>query len=79
MTSSQHPSGTDRCWEAVQQQKEQFDAVINIQGDEPFVHPHQIQKLIHCLEYDEVQIATLAKKIEKSGNHCRHQYTQDIF
>ena len=66
MTSSQHPSGTDRCWEAVQQQKEQFDAVINIQGDEPFVHPHQIQKLIHCLEYDEVQIATLAKKIEKA-------------
>ena len=39
MTSSQHPSGTDRCWEAVQQQKEQFDAVINIQGDEPFCTP----------------------------------------
>ena len=66
MTSSQHPSGTDRCWEAVQQQKEQFDAVINIQGDEPFVHPQQIQKLVHCLKDEEVQIATLAKKIEKA-------------
>lgn len=65
LTSSQHPSGTDRCWEAVQQQKEPFDAVINIQGDEPFVHPQQIQKLVHCLENEEVQIATLAKKIEK--------------
>ena len=65
MTSSQHPTGTDRCWEAVQQQKEQFDAVINIQGDEPFVHPQQIQKLVYCLQDEEAQIATLAKKIEK--------------
>ena len=75
MTKSQHTTGTDRCWEAVQQQKEQFDAVINIQGDEPFVHPQQIQKLAYCLEEKDVQIATLAKKIEKAEKHCRHQYT----
>ena len=37
MTSTAHRSGTDRCWEAYQKQGQQFDVVINVQGDEPFI------------------------------------------
>ena len=37
MTSSKHPSGTDRCFEALEKMgKDKYDVVVNIQGDEPF-------------------------------------------
>ena len=44
MTSDQHRSGTDRCYEAYQKIGEGYDVIVNIQGDEPFIHPEQIQK-----------------------------------
>lgn len=65
MTSSEHPSGTDRCLEALQKMEEKFDAVINIQGDEPFIHPEQIQKIANCLQEQNTQIATLGKAVSK--------------
>lgn len=58
MTDPQHPSGTDRCMEALQQLKGSFDYVINIQGDEPFIHPEQIDELASVLD-GKVQLATL--------------------
>src|SRR6185437_9831005 len=42
MTAVHHPSGTDRCWEALQQLGTEYQYVINIQGDEPFIDPEQI-------------------------------------
>lgn len=63
MTRMDHASGTDRCAEVLSKQKESFDAVINIQGDEPFIQPEQIDLLVSCFEDNEVQIATLVKKI----------------
>jgi len=52
MTSTRHSSGTDRCAEAVgrveQELGEQFDVVLNIQGDEPFIEPQQISLLMEC-------------------------------
>ena len=45
MTSDQHRSGTDRCEEAYQKVGEPFDVIINIQGDEPFIHPEQIETI----------------------------------
>jgi 3-deoxy-manno-octulosonate cytidylyltransferase (CMP-KDO synthetase) len=63
LTSADHPSGTDRCLEALQKEEETYDVVINIQGDEPFIHPSQIDKLSACFDQEETQIATLAKKI----------------
>jgi 3-deoxy-manno-octulosonate cytidylyltransferase (CMP-KDO synthetase) len=63
MTSSDHPSGTDRCYEAMQLAGESFDIVVNIQGDEPFIHPKQIDLVASCFSEKQVQIATLVKKI----------------
>ena len=63
MTSDAHRSGTDRCYEAYTKLNEHFDVVINIQGDEPFIHPNQIQSLKDCFTDNQVQIATLVRKV----------------
>jgi len=63
MTSPNHQSGTDRCAEVVNKLTEQYDVVINIQGDEPFIDPKQITQLCNCFLDDKTQIATLIKKI----------------
>jgi 3-deoxy-manno-octulosonate cytidylyltransferase (CMP-KDO synthetase) len=62
MTSEMHASGTDRCYEALIQQGDAFDYVLNIQGDEPFIAPEQIELLAALLD-GETQLATLVKKI----------------
>lgn len=67
MTSSSHQSGTDRCAEAakkiVQKTGKDIDVVINIQGDEPFIKPEQINHLISCFNDSTVEIATLVRKV----------------
>lgn len=68
MTSTEHNSGTDRCYEAVSllhklDSSLSFDVIINIQGDEPFVDPAQIDLLCNCFSNSETKIATLIKKI----------------
>ena len=63
MTKENHVSGTDRCYEALTLQKAQFDYVVNIQGDEPFIQPEHIDLLAGLLD-GKTQIATLVKKIE---------------
>ncbi|WP_419801140.1 3-deoxy-manno-octulosonate cytidylyltransferase [Mucilaginibacter sp.] len=62
MTSAQHQSGTDRCAE-VSAIFPEFDVVINIQGDEPFINPNQINKLAACFTDEKTELATLVKKI----------------
>ncbi len=64
MTSSNHPSGTDRCNEVLSQQKESYNIVVNIQGDEPYIDPEQIEQVVQLFTEKEVQISTLAKKID---------------
>ena len=59
MTSDQHRSGTDRCYEAYQKIGEGYDVIVNIQGDEPFIHPEQIQTIKTCFADANTQIATL--------------------
>lgn len=61
MTSDQHKSGTDRCYEAFMKVGEGHSVVINIQGDEPFIQPSQIEALKECFTDESIQIATLAK------------------
>jgi 3-deoxy-manno-octulosonate cytidylyltransferase (CMP-KDO synthetase) len=62
LTSENHPSGTDRCFETLQQQKEKFDFAINIQGDEPFIDPAQIDLLCSSISI-QTELATLIQKI----------------
>jgi 3-deoxy-manno-octulosonate cytidylyltransferase (CMP-KDO synthetase) len=72
MTSSSHMSGTDRCAEAVDHiindKGKPVDIVINIQGDEPFINPDQIDLLKKCFSSEDVKIATLVKKVEEGDD-----------
>ena len=61
MTSTEHQSGTDRCYEALTKVAGDYDIVINVQGDEPFIQPEQIEALVACFEDKSVDIATLVK------------------
>lgn len=61
MTSPDHKSGTDRCREAYEKLGYEADIVINVQGDEPFISPSQIEALIACFDNESIDIATLAK------------------
>jgi 3-deoxy-manno-octulosonate cytidylyltransferase (CMP-KDO synthetase) len=62
MTSPDHQSGTDRCAE-VALQHPQYDVIINIQGDEPYIDPEQITKVASCFSNADVQLSTLIKKV----------------
>ena len=70
MTSKNHQSGTDRCNEVLQSLNidgQYFDVAINIQGDEPFLNPKQIESVIQSFKDDaKIKIATLIKKIHQS-------------
>ncbi len=61
MTSLQHLSGTDRCFEAYQLNGKKFDYVINVQGDEPFLDPEQINSLASVCA-NGIEIATQMTK-----------------
>lgn len=65
MTREDHPSGTDRCAEVARQYPE-AQLVINVQGDEPFIQPQQIDLLVDTLVHQTyANIATLAKQIDQ--------------
>lgn len=66
-TLATHQSGTDRCAEAAKKLSAtiNFDVVVNIQGDEPFIQPEQIELLKSCFNSD-AEIATLVKKIDST-------------
>lgn len=61
MTSVNHKSGTDRCYEAFQKVGEGYDVIVNIQGDEPFIQPQQLHSIRECFDDPATQIATLVK------------------
>lgn len=61
MTSVHHKSGTDRCYEACTKIGGNFDIVVNIQGDEPFIQVSQLETVKACFDDPTTQIATLVK------------------
>lgn len=64
MTSTAHPSGTDRCYEALMQLDQSYQYVINIQGDEPILEPEQIDELAIVLKEGKVELATQIATVE---------------
>jgi 3-deoxy-manno-octulosonate cytidylyltransferase (CMP-KDO synthetase) len=91
MTSENHQSGTDRCAEAIEIFQKQLntviDVVVNIQGDEPFVQPGELKKLIKCFDNEKSQIATLVRPFTEKDDmfspNCakviRNKYNQAIY
>lgn len=66
MTSEHHKSGTDRCYEACCKIGGDYDVVVNIQGDEPFIQPSQLETVKACFDDAQTQIATLVKPFTPS-------------
>lgn len=68
MTSPDHPSGTDRIWEVASQLPE-FDWILNVQGDEPFISPSHLQSAIQAIaEYPDAAIITLITPIHDEAS-----------
>ena len=61
MTSAEHRSGTDRCWEACCKVGGDYDVIVNVQGDEPFIRRSQIEAIKSCFENPQTDIATLVR------------------
>lgn len=64
ITDAHHQSGTDRCNEALEKINSSAEVAINIQGDEPFIAPQQIDLVASCFNNNDISIATLVKKIK---------------
>jgi len=70
MTSEAHPSGTDRIAEAVEKLQAKgyrlqvSDIIVNVQGDEPMIHPQMIDDVISLMDDERASVGTLAKRIE---------------
>jgi 3-deoxy-manno-octulosonate cytidylyltransferase (CMP-KDO synthetase) len=63
MTSPDHLNGTTRCLEAyeiiVAETKEEYDVIVNVQGDEPMLEPGQLTDLLKPFEQRNARLATL--------------------
>ena len=66
MTSPNHKSGTDRCFEALSKSGVEADVVVNVQGDEPFIAASQLESIKRCFEDDNTDIATLVQPFTPS-------------
>lgn len=82
MTSANHKSGTDRIEEAVtkitNETGVEYDVVINVQGDEPFIHPSQIETVIECFRDTATQIATLGKPFGMAGTETSERKKAEL-
>ncbi len=78
MTSEAHQTGTERCAEVAQASN--ADLVINVQGDEPFIAPEQIDELIRFLKnHPQYEIGTLAKRLELYDELCNPNTIKVVF
>lgn len=81
MTRANHNSGTDRIEEAVEileQEGKSYDVIINVQGDEPFIQPHQIETVCKCFEDKSTQIATLGIRFGNNINNIANPNSPKI-
>lgn len=71
MTGHDHRSGTDRCREAYLNHGGNEDVVINIQGDEPFIQPTQLEALMYCFDDPATDIATLVRPLANDTTYAQ--------
>lgn len=70
MTRADHPSGTDRLAEAYAKIGGDYDVVVNVQGDEPFIRPEQINDIVEIFtRYPDTRLATLARPYPQDRNY----------
>ncbi len=67
MTSTEHASGTERCGEVIEKY-EDYDIIINIQGDEPLIRPEQLTDLIRVFGSQDVSIGTIVKPMSNESD-----------
>ncbi len=79
MTSSEHKSGTDRCAEVVKTINDKYEAVVNIQGDEPFINPEQINQIASLISQKDSQIASLCKPIKDADELFDNNVVKVVF
>jgi 3-deoxy-manno-octulosonate cytidylyltransferase (CMP-KDO synthetase) len=78
-TEDSHRSGTDRCAEVAGRQPN-YDVVVNIQGDEPFIDPRQIDQVVEPLRNQaQLEIATLAKRLSDEGTLFNPNVVKVVF
>ena len=68
MTSTEHRSGTDRCYEAFCKCGKEADVVVNVQGDEPFIAASQLGSIVRCFDDERTQIATLVQPFKATDS-----------
>ena len=69
LTNPDHPSGSDRIWEAVEKSGKHADIIVNLQGDVPTLEPRLLQELLAPLENPAVDMTTLAAVIAREEEH----------
>lgn len=83
LTATSHRTGTERCAEAFAalqaRGEEDFDVVVNIQGDEPFIFPEQISEVVSCFSDPAVAIATLARRIRNPEDVTNPNVVKVVF
>ena len=77
--TGEHSSGTERCNALFQDLKKEFDIVINIQGDEPFINPKQILQVAKLFEHEKTAITTIAKQIKTADELLDENTVKVVF
>ena len=79
MTSTNHKSGTDRCCEVIEKLNGKYDAVINIQGDEPYINPMEINQIAELISDEDTPLASLCKPIRDYDELMSHNAVKVVF
>ena len=82
-SKTEHLNGTTRCFEVFKHYNENnsgnYHGLINIQGDEPYIKPEQINAVANLLSDNNTEVATLAKKITHNDELLNPNIVKIVF
>lgn len=78
MTSDRHRCGTERCAEVAERVGSEYDIILNIQGDEPFICKEQIEALVSQFKNKDIDIATLAMPYTQEATYGDISNTNEV-